>query len=48
MWNLDNIFKSENEFYESICEVKIKVEELKRYTDAKIDEKNILKMLNDK
>lgn len=48
MWNLDNIFKSENEFYESICEVKIKVEELQRYKDTKIDEKNILEMLNDK
>lgn len=48
MWNLENIFKNENEFYECINEVKIKVEEIKRYKDVKIDEKSLLEMLNEK
>ena len=47
-WNLEELFKTENDFYNEIENIKRELEKIKQYEDTELNKDNLLELLNKK
>ena len=47
-WNLEELFKTENDFYNEIENIKRELEKIKQYENIELNKDNLLELLNKK
>ena len=47
-WNLEELFKTETDFYNEIENIKTELEKIKQYENIELNKDNILELLNKK